>query len=387
MNVADADARTIGDYLDLIWRFRWLVVGIALIAGVLALASSLLSARSYESTVTFAATQSKLGEGGQISPNTASFRPMVESLTIAADVIRELSLDKSPYNLAPSKFLDVIDVTEIRGTSLLTVKVAMGDPALAARIANSVADHAVNTARAVAASEARYTRDLIKKELDLSQTRLDTASSRLRDYRSQARLEVLIKEVETRLGGPQSPVFSAATPTKQPGTTSTTTNTVFVDAQSASRLSVLDLQNRIASEKARLSAMDRNDATTATVRANLAALEQQRAEMLRTRALDAGTIALLDRLYSSETELSRRQTEHDLAERAFVDLSVRYQEALLQVIGKSAEFVIVDPAVPADRPASRHAARNTAVAAAVWLALAMAGVLMWDSVQRRRLLP
>lgn len=391
---ADAgSAETLSDYLARVWRYRVLIGAVTVIAVGVALATSLLGPAIYESTVTFAATQSKIGDSGQPVANTAAFRPMVESLTTAAAVIRETGLDKPPYSLRPSDFLEqVITVAEVRGTNLITVKVDHTDPTMAATIANSVANHAVLTARTVSSTEATHARDMIKEQLDGALARLDVADARLRQYRQEARIEALRKEIESRLGGPQLPVFSQGQP-------------VFVQDPAGGRLGLAALLAEIASEKAKLTTIERElagrsrvdpttksadavyqnlDATAAATRSHLASLEQQRTQLLGAHPIDAGTAAVLNQLYEIETELGRRQVERNLAEKIYIDLSQKFQEARLQVIGRSAEFVIIDPAVPADRPLSRHLARNAVVAAAIWFSFALAAVLMWDVFQRRR---
>jgi uncharacterized protein involved in exopolysaccharide biosynthesis len=314
-------------------------------------------------------------------------------------------------------------VDEVRGTNLITVKVNYPDPTLAATIANSVADHAVQTARRVSGNEASHARDLIKEQLDLALKQLDAADLRLREYRQQARVEAVRKDVESRLGGPQSPVFSQSAKTQSPvlsgaraqspvfpgarvpsvGPPSQVSVSLFLEDQPGGRPGLTGLLARIASEKARLVAMEaelakrtRVDATTksvdevyqgldaaaATTRSNLASLEQEKVELMGSRKLDSGTMAVLDHLYAIESDLARRQVDRDLAEANYVDLSQRYQEASLQVIGRSAEFVVIDPAVPADRPVPRHVARNTVVAAVAGFCLALAGVLLWHAAVR-----
>ena len=407
---------SLGDYLGLIWRFKVVIIGAALVAGAIAFAVSMSTPRSFEATVTFEVAQSKIGDplqnsgGGSTTSNTpASFRPMVESLSTAAAVIKELGL---PSTMTASDFLDnIMNVDEVRGTNLLTVKASYPDPVMAAKIANSIADHAVQTARRVSGTEAAHARDLIKEQLDGSLQRLDAAETRYREYRQQVRVEAMRKDVETRLGGPQLPVFTPSSASAVPlpgGRTQTTSGpvnvSVLMENQSDGRMGVAQLTAKIASERARLNELERDlsnrtkanasapatstyqniDAAAAAARASVAALEQNRSELLASRPIDPGTSALLDKLYSVESELARRQIERDLAQGMFSDLSQRYQDANLQVISRSAEFVVIDPAMPPDRPASRHVARNTAVAMGIWLSLAIAGVLMWDSVQRRR---
>lgn len=384
--------RTLADYLELIWQFKVLIIGVAAIAGAAAAVNSLRGPDVYESTVTFAATASKIGEAGQQVASTAAFRPMVESLSTAAAVIKEVGLDKPPLSMTPSDFLEsVILVNEIRGTNLITVKVDQTNAALAATIANSVAEHAVQTARKVSASEASHARDLIKEQLDLALVRLNDADGLLRDYRRQVRVEALRRDVEARLGGPQLPVFSKG-------------QSVVVGGPSSDRSGLMDLGIKIASERARLGVIERDlstrnridpatrgvdgvfqrlEADAAAMRSNVASLEKERSELMGAHVVDAATSAVLDKLYAIESELARRQSERDLAEKIYIDLSARYQEARLQVIGRSAEFVIIDPAMPSDKPLSRHVARNAVAAMAIWFSFATAGVLVWESTRRR----
>jgi uncharacterized protein involved in exopolysaccharide biosynthesis len=129
------------------------------------------------------------------------------------------------------------------------------------------------------------------------------------------------------------------------------------------------------------------DAAAATSRANLAALERQKAELVDVRRIDAGTLPLLTRLYEREAELARFQVERDLAEKIYVDLSQRYEVSRLQVAGRSAELQIIDPAVPADRPVSRQVARNTVVGAVAGLCVALAAMLVWHAALAARRRP
>lgn len=376
-HAAAPDTPTLAEYVAVVWRRMPVIVGVAVVLGAIATYVSLSSPRWYESTVTFAATQSKLGDGGV--SNTAQFRIMVENLSTAASVISETGLDKAPYNMKPSEFLDAITVAEVRGTNLITVRIALPDASLAATVANHVADHTIQTARRVSAGEASYARDLVKEQLDQARQRLDEVQRELKEFRQKSRLEIVRKEIEVRLGlgGPA----------------------VFMDDPSRAR-GLLDAVLKMASERAKLASAERElaarrpspadtvsqglEAAAAAARSSLAALEQQQLELRRTHQLDSDTLALLDHLYILETEMTRRDVERTVAEKIYSELAQKYQDARLQVIGKSAELVVIDPAVASDRPLPRNAARNIVVVVVAWLCFAVAGVLALSSVQRRR---
>jgi uncharacterized protein involved in exopolysaccharide biosynthesis len=384
---ASADApRNLGDYLAVCWRYRVSLAAVGIVAGLGALAISLQGPRIYASTVTFAAGLSKIGDAGQPAHTAAAFRPMVESLTTAAAVIADVGLGEAPHNVRPAQFLNqIMAVSEIRGTNLITVTVSYPDATLASTLANRVAEHAVQTARRVSASEASHARDLIKEQLDQARERLDAADSELRSYRQRVRIEALRRDIEARLGGPQMPVFAPrARAQLSDGINVSIANSEPV----AGRDGLMEVAVKIASQKARIAAAEQQSQTASlpALRSELAALEQQKAALTRGYTLDASTLDALNRLYAVESDLARRHLEHDVAERTYTDLSQRYQEARLQVIGRSAEFVIIDPAVPADRPVSRHVARNAILGMAIALLFAVAIVVMWDSARRRRVL-
>src|SRR5260221_9800224 len=132
---------SLGDYLALFWRARVFIIAAAILGGVTMCALSLTGLRVYEASVTFAVAQSKIGDATKELVSTASFRPMIESLTTATAVIHELGLDKPPHNMRPSEFLEkVMSVTEVRGTNLMRVTVVYTDAVFAATMANSVAN-------------------------------------------------------------------------------------------------------------------------------------------------------------------------------------------------------------------------------------------------------
>ena len=371
-------APVLGDYLAVIWRARIWLVALAVVAGAIMFAMSLSGPRVYESTVTFAVSQSKIGEGQQAVAGTASFRPMVESLSTAAAVMTKVGLDKPPNAMRPSDFLDnVMTVNEVRGTNLMRVTVVHTDPQLAAVMANYIAEYAVGVARDVSNREAVVARDLIKVQVNEARKNLDTADKNLTEFKQKAQVEAVKKDVESQLAG---------------------------------RAGILDLLVSIQSEKAKLAAMDQQlkdrkridtvnqtesvskvyeelDQEAATSRAYLASLEKQKNELVDVRKLGASKLAALDHLYQLESDLARLQVEQDLAEKIYMEVSQSYEKAALQVVGRSAELSIIDKAVPADRPISRHVVRNTVVAGIAGWCLAMAGVLAWYATKDIRRAP
>jgi uncharacterized protein involved in exopolysaccharide biosynthesis len=132
---------------------------------------------------------------------------------------------------------------------------------------------------------------------------------------------------------------------------------------------------------------DELDKDAARTRANLMSLEKRKIELMDVRKLDATKLAALNHLYDLESDLARLQIEYDLAQKIYTDVSQRHEVASLQVVGRSAELAVIDPAVPADRPVSRQVARNTVVAALMGFSLAVAAVLLWHAARQIRRAP
>jgi uncharacterized protein involved in exopolysaccharide biosynthesis len=63
-----------------------------------------------------------------------------------------------------------------------------------------------------------------------------------------------------------------------------------------------------------------------------------------------------------------------------VDVSKRYEQARLQVAGRSAQLQLMDAALPPDRPVSRHVVRNTAFALVVGFMLTAIAALFLNGI-------
>src|SRR6185312_4866462 len=86
-------------------------------------------------------------------------------------------------------FGDVIEIEEVRNSSVLLVHGRLDNPALVADIVNRVADLGADTARRVSQQEAVQARNDIKLQLDEAKARLDGATAKLDDARRGAQLE------------------------------------------------------------------------------------------------------------------------------------------------------------------------------------------------------
>jgi uncharacterized protein involved in exopolysaccharide biosynthesis len=369
--------------LRLLHRHRVLIASCTVLGAVVALIVSFVIRRTYAADAALTISRSKIGEGTMVSDtlSTANFRPLMESRAVASQVIKETHLDKAPYGISPTKFFgDVVEIEEVRNSSVLLVHGRLSDPELVATVVNLVADLGAATARRVSQQEAAQARDDIKLQLDEAKTRLDTVTAKLDASRTGAQLELVKKDVE---------------------------------AQLEQRGALLDLQINIEAEKARLSKAEQElasrqrietvrrtidtdpafmeaarnadgkpkdlltlqmkneemnpvyqelDKQIATSRTQLAALQRQQAQMT-ARKLDDPRFARLSEMYAKESEINRLEMERDLAKKVYEQVANSYESARLLVAGRSSGLQILTRAIPPDNPESRKVPRNVLIGA------------------------
>ena len=84
------------------------------------------------------------------------------------------------------------------------------------------------------------------------------------------------------------------------------------------------------------------------VRSRLAQLEHKRDEILRSRA-KGGQLAGLAEYYTRKTAENELKMQQELAEKIYLDVATRYEQARLQIAARSAQLQIVDAALAPDR--------------------------------------
>jgi protein tyrosine kinase modulator len=396
----DDDEIDMMQYVLRIWRRKWLVASIAGVCAALALGIGAMSQKTYEASVSLIVTPPKTGAAGEISPavSVATFRSLVENQTLAAQVVREFKLDAKPLALTGRQFLEgCVTIENVRDTNVVTITVRLPDPALAAKVANRYADLAKELAQRLSQEEAVRARDDIKTQVDLSLSRLQAAEMRLEIFKKTAQVELLRKDVDAALGQrgallqllvdiqmEKARLARAEQELSSRNRIGTIKRTIDGDPalMEAARetggglKSVLGLETK----NEYLNQVYENlDQVIATSQTRLAGLERQRSELIDVRKLDSSQLASLSLLYERETELARLNTEFDLAKQIYVDVATRFEEARLQVVGRSAQLEVADAAVVPDRPIAPRVVRNTAVALVVGLLLSVIGVLFSEA--------
>jgi len=419
-----------------IWARRLAILIVALVAAAAGLVWASFQPRVYEASVTLMVADSKMRDGGQTTTTTAGYLPLLANRAMAQRLIRELGLD-TKYGFTPTSFLAAVRVDEVRSAPLVTVRVRLGDPDLAARVANRFADMAIELNRNLNQKDTSVARDMIKAQLDEAAARLESARASMLTFRREAQVELSRADITAVLEQRQQRddwMVSLATekarlaqlerdlarqPATLTGTRSAPADADLVAAindaardtsvarplrpadtlvqpdgglppgkatpdEAMDALRQQDARHRQADheldqarrhdEEQRRRAEDERRADEvpalpagdgranpvrllleyqiATARSRVAALEQRRKELADVVRFDAPRARTLERLYQGEEELRRRDLEVRVAEKAYADLSERYEQARLQVAARSAELQVVDPAIPSPQPVS-----------------------------------
>ena len=133
---------TIGDYLRPVWRFKWLVVAMVLIAAVAVYLISDAKSRTYQTSAQLYVGQSPIDEvltsggtgGGDSTRALANQARLVTAPQVARLVARRLGLPVSPNQL-----LSLVTVSPATDADFLTISAQASDPQLAAGLVNTFA--------------------------------------------------------------------------------------------------------------------------------------------------------------------------------------------------------------------------------------------------------
>jgi uncharacterized protein involved in exopolysaccharide biosynthesis len=433
-----SDALHLADHLERLWRFRWLLLVGPLLAGAVAYGVALTLTPEFLAVATLIVTPSKAGDQTTSSPppDVRNYRAFLQNQSLAAEVVREFHLNAAPASLTPQRFLDRhVNVQEVRGTNLVSLEVTLNEAQIAARVANAMAERAVTLSRSLEQREAVVARDIIKSQLDAARERLTQARGALATYQRGAQVDLLEKKMDVLMNqqaelqqlavdikGERAylqqaeqdltqlePVRSAqrsvqVAPVGRPDPPVTRPRVAsLADGRQGS--TIKPAGERLGSKRADSPREPGSPADTTpplplhprlrddlidpyinpayemlqqdvmAVRSRLAQLEYKRDEMLKSRAKD-GQLAGLAEYYTRKTAENELKMQQDLAEKIYLDVATRYEQARLQIASRSAQLQVVDAALPPDRkeyPREKLIASAAIVLAFSLLAAAIVG--------------
>jgi uncharacterized protein involved in exopolysaccharide biosynthesis len=444
-----------GDEIDLLvyaavcWRYRYVLLVIAVVVAVTTYVINRNIPPTYEVTFRMMASESKIGDEPARAVSVATFQELLQSQSLAATILDEFKLMSPPHDLTPRQFLaSNVDVDAIPNTAIIRVAVRLRDPEVLVRLSNRYADAVVDLAQRLSQEEMVYTKDRIKLEADAAQQRLGHAVNALQTFQQRTQIELLrrdvdsllvgrpealalsvqiegerarLQQVETELSN-QEPVRNArrsvdglsplrpmpalpapvepsvaADPAKSPTGTAGRTPEPLTVAGAAKAATAPAVRNPQPSEPQELQL--RSDVLNPYVnpvyevlsrdvadsRSRLAGLERQRKELVDRLKLAAPSAEKLNRLYEAEAELARLTREYDLSRASYLNAATKHEEARLQITMRSPRLQVLDRALPPDRPVAPRSLRNTIATTLIALTFGIAGVLIFDA--RRRIQP
>ena len=187
-------------YLNLWWRYRYVLLAAVLATGAVTYAINRQLAPTYEVEFRLMASEPRLGNEPAREQSVVEFRELVESQTLAAGLVDEFNLGAPPYNLTPRSFLDDhVSVEIIRDSSIIRVAVRLQDRDLLVKVARRYAERVVEVAQKLNTEGLDYTTERIRQQRDAALERLTAAERAVQELRGEAQIEVLRRDVDTML--------------------------------------------------------------------------------------------------------------------------------------------------------------------------------------------
>lgn len=398
------------DYLVALWKRGWVLLGAAVLFGLVAFSCGRTSPPIYEASVKMVVSAPKTIQVGEVAApmSVATVRAMIENQSLAAQVVKEFRLDAAPLRLTPQSFLsNALSLDTPRDTSVVVLRVRLANRELPAKVANRLAELTIALAERLSQEETVRTRDYIKAQVDQSRARLQEAEARLGEFRQRAQIEALRKDVEGELDQ-RSGLLSL-----QLQIETQRARIARAEKELAGRQRIRTIKRSIDGDPALMEAAregakapeggkgsgvlglevtneyldrvyDDIDQDIARSRTELSGLEKTKAELLNTWKVGAAQLEKLNRLYSEEAGLERLETEYDLAKKVYLDVATRYEQVRLQVVGRSAQLQLLDAALVPDLPVGPRVLRNTAAAMVGGFVIAAILVLLWAAIAQRQ---
>jgi capsular polysaccharide biosynthesis protein len=395
-----------GDEIDLLayasvwWRYRYVLLGIALVTGTVTYIVNRQMTPTYETHFRLMGTEPGLSEERAERLNMVAFRELVESPTEVAALLSEFKLTGPPHSLTPRRFIaGYVDIVVVRDSTIIDVAVRLKqDRELLVRLARRYAERVVETAQRLNTEGINYTAAQIKQQRDAALDRLKEAERTYEEHQQRAQVELLQQDVDTllerrpealdlnvRIQGARARLKQAEAELGQHQPTRAARRGVDSVAGGATvppgspatpedlkiRSELLDPYVNPVYE-----ALQRD---ISTYRAQLAGLEQERKELVSRLNLDSPTAEKLNRLYAAEAALETLSRDREITRDAYLNAANKYEEVRLQSTLRSPRLQILDQPIMPDAPIAPRAVRNTLAAVLFALTFGAVAAIVFDS--------
>jgi hypothetical protein len=363
---------------------RWPFVAAATVAGALA-ALAYASSRPvlYEAATTLMIAY-PTAVRADMTPQ--AFVPIIKNASLAAQVVDDIKRASPATALTPQALLNAVTVDAVVATNVLTVRVRLPEAGEAAEASRRLSQKAIELTRSLSEGKGIAVQEQLKQHLDAAAKRLAAAEEDMLAFQQQAQVDVLkedtqamlqergdllklviaIESEKARLAAAeqeiqrQEPVLSAGA-----GGTNTALKLAAGAGLGQPPPPVMPGEARVPTTPDRLDPTDplvnpvyqMLGFQIATSRTRLAALEQERRQVVEVRKLGSEGFSRLSELYRRQIDLARKQTSVELAKRVHSELAVRYEESRTRALGDAPQLQLVDAAIRPEQPVSRGRGR------------------------------
>lgn len=405
------------DYLDTLWKWKFLILVGTLAVSSTAFTVSMMASRTYEARALLLVTGSKIArlEGSEgagkpeISPE--AFEAMIKNQTLALQTIQQFELDKKPFAMTPTQFLNnIISIKLQRGTNLLILTAILPDPKLAADVANFVAQKAVELNAHLNQADTVSTKEFIQRQRDQAKQMMETAQVTLTEFKESANPETLRVEQSfflqqklklaqrdsdytNQLKGMETAVAELGRAITKQEQFLSVNKSIFSDPSMLAAVQERGAMDLKSLSSVQLKSQEIN-ALYQTLQGDLinrqtvvASLKSQLDHVAsKLKENEAKLISINRRIANTEARLEELTRNYSLAKATYEIFAKKFDEASISVSSHVTELKIIDPAVAPTTPRGRNVIRNVALAGTVALMTCVMLVFFLEylqSVKRR----
>ena len=404
------------DYLLVLWRWKTLIVLGTVVAAAAALAVSFVMPKVYEATTTLMVLKSKFGSDQLLGPQQLAFTAktyegIVKNSGALSEALVKFKLTQPPYNLKRRDFQRLVDINAVKDTALLTLSVELGEPQLAADVANFLAQRAIGLNDRLNQGEVGESHTFMETQVDRTAASMKEAQAALATFEKEADIEIVRKQEEVsldRLGNLQAQrtkveadlaavtgdLASLDKDVRQQPPTLKTSRTLVEDPAYQQALAKLS--------RADINALLGINMQSEQLNPTYSFLQQKLAEDHREAAGLTARKRELDRLLAEndkqlaelQNELTEKTTRlesltraYELERDSYKLLRSRLDAANVEVVSKTSLLKVVDPALPPQRHVRPRKGLNTAVGGFAGLFGMIMLAFLADYVQRAQRAP
>jgi uncharacterized protein involved in exopolysaccharide biosynthesis len=384
---------SLSELLSVLVRYWLVVLGVAVVAGIVAFVISANTTPVYEASSKLLMRPAKLPDDSRPPISAATFQTLISNQSLILEVLKELGLTEPPYRLTPAEALQRNLAIEARGNDVIVITARFDNAALAAQLTSRLAERSIRVAEQVLDEDLKK----VKAQVDHSLERLENAEARLLAFRKQAQLEAITAEVHVLVDERAKLLpLLVQIEAERARIRQITQELERYDVRSDRRGDEPPVTRESAgaqhsqpltgheTERAGGTVYEALTQQLADSRTSLSELESQRAEILRVTDMSKAGAKKLNDLYTRQAQVDRLSGEVEAPRAAYLKVAEQYDQLRSQIVSNGSQLQVVDVAVPPGRPISPRPRRNAAVGLLVGAVLASAAVLLYGATSGRR---